>query len=121
MPIRLGHAFESEAVIRQGLEQIAWTFGIRGLDAVDQVDETLGTWWVTKLKSLFPGVGKFYGLLTNYAHLAPKTHARFLGKADLNKCSRSSHDGREHARVDYPVGRFPDRQRSVLPGLWDPL
>jgi len=80
--IWLGFAFESEAVIRLGLEQIAWSYAIRNLWTKEDVDSTSATGWMTKLKEVFPGAGRIYNRLSNLAHVAPSTHTRFLGRAE---------------------------------------
>ena len=38
--IQSGHPFESEAVIRLGLEQVAWTYGTRSLKTAEEVERT---------------------------------------------------------------------------------
>jgi hypothetical protein len=90
--IQGGHPCESEAVIRLGLEQVAWTYGIRNLKTAEQVEHTSGTGWINKLKPVFPGVGHFYGRLSNLAHMAPATHHRFLGVSE----------GKTHVKIRAP-------------------
>lgn len=91
--IRDGYPFESEAVIRLGLEQVAWTYGVRNLKTVEEVENTSGTGWMTPLKAIFPGAGRFYNRLTKLAHMAPATHQRFLG----------IEESRTHVKLQMPV------------------
>jgi hypothetical protein len=82
--IRVGYAFEAEAIIRLGLEQVAWSYGVRNLGTFEQVESTRGTGWITPLKEVLPGVGLMYNRLTNLAHMAPATHERFLERSAEN-------------------------------------
>jgi len=79
--IRVGYAFEAEAIIRLGLEQVAWTYGVRNIGTFEQVASTLGTGWITALKEVLPGIGPVYNRLSNLAHVAPATHERFLERS----------------------------------------
>lgn len=76
--VQLGFAFESEAVIRLGFEQVAWCIAVRHLTESEDVAKVNGTGHVTKLKSIFPGAGPIYGRLSELAHVAPATHTRFM-------------------------------------------
>lgn len=80
--IRLGFTFESEAVIRLGFEQVAWSNVVRNLTEPEEVTKPRGTDHVTQLKSLFPGAGPIYGRLSNLAHVAPSTRERFIVEQD---------------------------------------
>jgi hypothetical protein len=80
--IRLGFAFESEAVIRLGLEQVAWSNAVRRLTEPEEVEKLSGTGHITKLKSLFPGAGPVYNRLSDLAHVAPSTRERFMVEQD---------------------------------------
>lgn len=73
-----GLGIEAEAVIRQGLEQVAWSFCVFGLDKIEQVVNTKPNSSISSLKAQFPGAGYVYGLLSDAAHLAPRTHDRFV-------------------------------------------
>jgi len=80
--VQLGYAFESEAVIRLGLEQVAWTYAIRNLATPGEVEATSGTGWIPNLKEVIPGAGRIYGRLSNLAHVSPATHSRFVAHSD---------------------------------------
>ena len=73
-----GLGIEAEAVIRQGLEQIAWGLRVLELDEPEQVLNTKPNSSIFALKSEFPGAGFVYGMLSDAAHLAPRTHDRFI-------------------------------------------
>jgi hypothetical protein len=76
--LQLGFAFESEAVIRVGFEQVAWSNVVRHLQSSKEVTKVSGTGNITKLKEIFPGAGFIYGRLSDMAHLSPRTHSLFM-------------------------------------------
>jgi hypothetical protein len=76
--IWLGFPFEAEAVIRLGLEQIAWSYVVYGKASPDEVSTLPVLKCVTVLKSLLPDAGRLYGTLSNSAHLNPETHRRYV-------------------------------------------
>jgi hypothetical protein len=80
--IRSGFAFESEAVIRLGYEQVAWSNVVRHVAEPEEVARLNGTRQITKLKSLFPGAGPIYNRLSDLAHVAPSTRERFMTEQD---------------------------------------
>jgi hypothetical protein len=80
--IQLGYAFESEAVIRLGLEQVAWASTVRDMTDEATVEATSGTGNMTKFKAVFPGAGPIYSRLSDLAHVAPRTHRRFVSEID---------------------------------------
>jgi hypothetical protein len=80
--IQLGFAFESEAVIRLGFEQVAWSYAIRRLATTAEVISVSGTGHMSLLKSIFPGAGRVYGRLSELAHVDPGTHSRFVVERD---------------------------------------
>jgi hypothetical protein len=73
-----GLGIEAEAVIRQGFEQVAWALRVHQMPEPDEVQSTKPNSSISSLKLIFPGAGYIYGLLSDAAHLAPKTHGRFL-------------------------------------------
>ncbi|WP_139351348.1 hypothetical protein [Rhodanobacter sp. B05] len=73
-----GLALEAEAVIRQGIEQCAWSLAVKGLDDVHDVNKTSPTKSVSRLKQSFPGAGHIYGLLSDSAHASPSSQSRFI-------------------------------------------
>lgn len=73
-----GLGIEAEAVIRQGLEQLAWSLRVLEVEEPGEVQEIAPSACISSLKSIFPGAGHVYGVLSDSAHLTPKTHQRFL-------------------------------------------
>src|SRR5258708_33791338 len=67
--IRLGFAFESEAVIRLGFEQVAGNNAVRHLTVPEEVAKISGTGNMTKLQSLFRVAWVIYNRLINLYHL----------------------------------------------------
>lgn len=73
-----GLALEAEAVIRQGFEQCAWAQAVILLDDLDEIERTSPTKSISALKSLLPGVGRVYKILSDSAHASPASQARFI-------------------------------------------
>lgn len=73
-----GLALEAEAVIRQGIEQCAWSLAVKELDDAKEIDKTSPTKSVSRLKQSFPGAGHIYGLLSDSAHASPSSQSRFV-------------------------------------------
>lgn len=73
-----GLALEAEAVIRQGIEQCAWSLAVKELDDVKDIEKTSPTKSVSRLKQSFPGAGQIYGLLSDSAHASPSSQSRFV-------------------------------------------
>lgn len=80
--IRVGFAFEAEAVVRLGFEQVAWAFVVAPLSDPDEIARTSATKAVSQLRELVPAAGRIYGRLSNLAHVAPSTHHRFVSIAE---------------------------------------
>lgn len=76
--VRLGFAFESEAVTRLGFEQISWAYAVAPLTDIGEIERASPTKSVTKLKELLPAAGRIYGRLSELAHVLPDTHHRFV-------------------------------------------
>jgi len=66
--IRKEYIFESDAVIRIILEQIAWAYVAYGTDP-DKLSMLKPNKCITKLKKVFPYAGKLYGMLSEWAHI----------------------------------------------------
>lgn len=73
-----GLGIEAEAVIRQGLEQLAWCLRVLEVDDPEESQNIAPNSCISHLKKTFPGAGFVYGALSDAAHLAPRTHGRFL-------------------------------------------
>lgn len=83
--VRLGFAFESEAVIRLGFKQISWAYVVAPLTDVGEIERASPTKSITKLRELLPAAGRIYGRLSELAHVAPDTHHRFVSVDDNDK------------------------------------
>lgn len=73
-----GLALEAEAVIRQGIEQCAWSLAVKRLNDVRDIDKTSPTKSVSHLKQSFPGAGHIYGVLSDSAHASLSSQSRFV-------------------------------------------
>lgn len=83
--IKRGYTFEALGICRLVLEQMAWAFSIHELK-----DETLfrvaPSGSIANLKNLLPEVGRFYGMLSKQAHIAPSLVRKYVTlKADLQE------------------------------------
>lgn len=76
--VRLGFAFEAQAVIRLGLEQVCWAHAVVNHDSADDIDSTSVTKSISSARSLLPGVGRAYGRLSELAHVDPRVHGEFI-------------------------------------------
>jgi len=77
-----GLGIEADAVTRQGLEQIAWSLHISGMDDFDAIQKIKPNHCITSMKQHIRGSGLIYGMLSNSAHIAPRTHDRFISLVD---------------------------------------
>jgi hypothetical protein len=76
--IHLGFAFEAEAVIRLGYEQVAWAYAVAPLTELERIEGTVATKAISQLKAILPAAGRIYGRLSDLAHMALDTHHRFV-------------------------------------------
>ena len=77
LSIRNGFHFESMAIARLILEQLAWAIAVLGT-VDDSLFEVEPQRCLSSLKHLLPHAGRQYGLLSRLAHLVPEEHHRFL-------------------------------------------
>jgi hypothetical protein len=75
--VRRNYIFETEAVIRMLLEQLAWAHQAHSTDD-DGLRVLNPTKCITGFKSVFPAAGKFYGELSEGAHLDPSIVENYL-------------------------------------------
>ena len=73
-----GAFFESAAIARMILEQIAWCNAIDGLTDVAVIQKTSATKSIGILKQRFEGVGQLYGWLSAHAHWAYDGHVKAM-------------------------------------------
>jgi hypothetical protein len=76
--VRLGFAFEAEAVMRLGFEQVSWAHCIARQSTPEEIVKISPTRCTTKLKEIFVGAGRIYNRLSNFAHASPLTHSRVV-------------------------------------------
>lgn len=76
MMIRHGLQFEASALQRVILEQLAWAYAIR--DLREGVFEVHPQRCITKLKELYPGAGRLYGVLAEVSHIHPETTKMYI-------------------------------------------
>lgn len=87
--IRLGFAFEAEAVIRLGYEQVGWSFRIATMESRVEIEKVSVTKAASHLAAVLPEAGRIYGILSNLAHMHPSTHRRFLSENEGSSVSIS--------------------------------
>ena len=93
--VRRNYIFETEAVVRMLLEQLAWAH--EAYQASDDALRTLNpTKCITPFKAVFKEAGKFYGELSEGAHLDPSIAENYLRfhKQGANVIRRSRPDSR---------------------------
>jgi hypothetical protein len=81
--IKQGFLFESAAILRLILEQIAWVHGVHKIN-----DNTLfkvqANKTITTLKSFFPSGGDLYGILSELSHIKPNMTIYYIHFSDKN-------------------------------------
>lgn len=75
--IRQGFVFEAGAICRLILEQLAWAYAIHKIED-DSFFLVEPNGCITELKKLLPASGRFYGSLSNLAHVHPRKTAEYL-------------------------------------------
>lgn len=76
-----GYVFESAALMRLILEQLAWAYAIRRSED-GSFFEVSSTKCITGLKTIYPTAGKLYSQLSDYTHINPKLHPQFLDTSE---------------------------------------
>jgi hypothetical protein len=79
--VRQGMHYETQALLRLIVEQLAWAKAILDFDD-DTFFAIQPTHCISGLKPLFPEAGRMYGDLSSGAHLSPKTTVRYLSESD---------------------------------------
>lgn len=95
--VRRNYIFETEAVIRMLLEQLAWAHEAYGID--DNGLRTLNpTKCITPFKAVFEQAGRFYGELSEGAHIDPSIVENYLRfHNDGSKVIRRSRPDSQHS------------------------
>ena len=75
--VRKEYIFETDAVVRLILEQLAWAFAVHSVPD-EQVLRLPPTKCIGRLKALFPECGVLYGILTEWAHIDPSLAQNYL-------------------------------------------
>lgn len=75
--VRQGFTFEASAICRLILEQLAWAYAIHAVED-HSFFELEPNRCITDLKNLLPTAGRFYGSLSNLAHLHPSNTPEYL-------------------------------------------
>lgn len=73
-----GYYFESLAISRLILEQMAWAFCIHKSENEDEIIKTAASKCITGLKKIVPASGRLYGLLCKMTHVSPEYHGEYL-------------------------------------------
>lgn len=73
---RLGHVTDGHAIMRVILEQIAWAYVAGGLQDEAELAALQPTKMISRLKDLYPGAGRIYGVLNSKTHLEIGEHRR---------------------------------------------
>lgn len=81
---RSGLTFEATAVCRLILEQLAWIMAIHQCED-DSYFKVLPTKCITKLKTILPEAGGFYGALSEVAHLHPAHTPHYIAAHSDNR------------------------------------
>jgi hypothetical protein len=73
-----GALFESVAIARMLIEQVAWATKVNGLDDILEIQNTSATKAVAHLKTLCPSAGRLYGWLSSHAHWTYEGHVKAM-------------------------------------------
>jgi hypothetical protein len=93
---RTGYLFEAHAVLRQFIEQVAWSYSVRDLETEDALSAVTPTRAVSDLRAVLPNIGRTYGFLSDRTHLSRRDHGMFVdedGKVVLRHGWRSVLEG----------------------------
>lgn len=77
-----GAFFESAAIARMILEQIAWANSVDPLEDFESVQKTSATKSIGPLKDKFDGAGRLYGWLSVHTHWAYEGHVKAMHLED---------------------------------------
>lgn len=91
--IRKEYIFESDAVIRIIIEQLAWSYVCSTTDD-KKIPSLQPNKCITHFKSVFPDCGKVYGHLSKWAHIDPFVVAEYMKfhKEDIPVVRRALHN-----------------------------
>ncbi|MBA0312371.1 hypothetical protein D7Y33_15375 [Stenotrophomonas maltophilia] len=72
-----GATYESAAILRLCLEQVAWAYDIHEIDDRTIFDKN-PTRSISKLKNVESGVGRLYSHLSDYTHIQPRLQKEYI-------------------------------------------
>ena len=94
--VRKEYIFETDAVAKVILEQLAWAYSAKGLNEEDLL-KLKPNKCITKFKEFFPESGTFYGQINRWAHLDPfivKQYEKFHNE-EVSVVRRNHQNSRE--------------------------
>jgi hypothetical protein len=75
--VRKEYIFETDAVVRLILEQLAWSYAAYSASD-EQVFKLSGSGCITQLKAVFPECGPIYGELNKWVHIDPSIARQYV-------------------------------------------
>jgi hypothetical protein len=75
--LRQYHWVELACILKLILEQLAWSYSVRGLEG-DKLFRTSPTKAITALKQFYPAAGQMYGLLNRTSHVEPTLTGEYI-------------------------------------------
>jgi hypothetical protein len=101
--VRRAYVFETDAVVRLILEQMAWAYAAHGASE-KEIFHLAPNKCISRLKKLLPRCGTLYGLLNRWAHIDPSLAQNYLEfhRAAIDVVRRSafnSFESGEHIAV----------------------
>ncbi len=77
-----GLLLEVLPILRLSLEMIAWSFVAFRLANEDAVKKLEATYCISKMKGIYPSVGKLYGHFCSFSHWNFKVHSHFICESE---------------------------------------
>jgi len=78
----IGNLFETTAVARQSIEQLAWSFAASQLEVAEEISALRAQSSISTLKTTLPKIGTLYGWLSEHAHWKFETHRQAIVTRD---------------------------------------
>jgi hypothetical protein len=105
--IRKEYVFETDAVVRLILEQLAWSYVASGIDD-SEVLKLKPSKCIAQFKAVFPNCGLLYGELSEWAHIDPSIAKNYLsfheaGSPVVRRSSYNSFESGAHLIALAPV------------------
>jgi hypothetical protein len=77
-----GYLYETAAVARMALEQIAWAFVAKSHHSYEVVRNLSATHSIGRLKVVYPTAGRYYHWLSEHSHWAYNAHVKTLSSSE---------------------------------------